>query len=132
MRQEQRYDLGKIASRGLAPQRTMDGGLPAAHQARNLKGLAKSHRRQLFESFAIVGFGREAQRARSRLRGRRALEQRCIVALHIPKVGEEDIGKSIAIRKAEEAREFFHALALAWQRLYLLVSDHLQPVLDQA
>ena len=76
--------------------------------------------------------GGKASARALRLRRRRAFEQRRVVALHVAQMAEQRLGEGVAVGKAEKAREPLEPLAVARQRVGLLVGHHLQPVLDRA
>ena len=52
--------------------------------------------------------------------------------LHVVEMLEQRLGESVAVGKAEKTREPLELCPLGWQRLRLLVIDHLQAVLDRA
>jgi hypothetical protein len=54
------------------------------------------------------------------------------VALHVAQMAEQRFGKAVAVGIAEEAGKPLDPLAVAGQRVDLLVGDHLQAVLECA
>src|SRR5215204_1209535 len=58
-------------------------------------------------------------------------EQAGVMPLHAMKMGQESFGKSIPVREADKAGKSFQAVAIGWQRMGLLIVDHLQPMLNR-
>ena len=64
--------------------------------------------------------------------GRVPLEQLAIMPLHDIEMAKQIIRERRAARVTEKAREPLHSLDSVRQGMGLLVSDHLQPMLDPA
>ena len=133
MGQQQRHQLRELAR--AHARRAASGSRPTSQcrtRAETSSGCLKPMAVSLSRVSRSSASAGNDERAGARLGRRRALEQGRVVALHVAQMAEQRLGKAVAIGKAEEAGEAFEPLAVARQRVGLLVGDHLQPVLEHA
>src|SRR5262249_58097820 len=90
----------------------------------------KAHFSEAIKSFTIVGLGRKEQIPTTGLDNRGILEQRRIVTLHVAKMHEQDLRKSIPVGKSGEACKPFQLVPIRRQSVGLLVGHHLKTVFD--
>ena len=87
--------------------------------------LLEAERRQMVEQARILRTRGMVELRQLHRAGRIALEQLAVMSLHDVEMAEQILGKGCSALIAEEVRKTLHRLGIFWQRMGLLVRDHL-------
>ena len=129
--QDRRQQLRQPLSGFLAADGAVATFVPSSQRLERLLRPGVAHGGESLQRLAIVAFAAEVQRTRCR-EFRLVLEERRIVALHGPQMGDECLDEGVACLEAEEGRDLRDALLVVRHAVGLSVVRHLQPMLERA